>query len=546
MDLTVKQVSSLEKIRLTGIGNVKSFRRKTVVRGQFFSYQIAVSSSNSTKLNFKINSKLKKNISVYHVKNVIMDLATYEGADDDYLEKNSALMPDMLLPAENDQIKLNGDTAVIWINVKVPENIAAGEYTITTTLTAVNPFEETQVKQVLYLDVIDANIGEQQTLFTQWFYPDCIADIHNVSIYSKAHWSLIDKYITLACELGINTILTPIITPPLDTAEGHTRPCTQLVKIEKIGEKFDFDFTLLGKWITLCHKCGIQYFEMCQLFSQWGLKYAPNIRIKENGKEYYMFGWHTEANSEAYTDFLKQFLPALMAYLQKVGIKDRCFFHISDEPDTPDLEAYRAAYDIVKPLIDGRPILDAHSRYEFYENGLVDIPVTASNHIDEFFEHNVANQWVYYCCAQFKDVGNRFISMPSYRNRILGLQMYKYNVKGFLHWGYNFYNSQFSLEKINPYVTTSADKAFPSGDPFSVYPTIDGVTPSLRGFVFKEALSDIEVCRKLEEYIGREKVIELIDTAAGMNVTFANFPRNTTFIPDLIEQMEIEIKRHNT
>ena len=64
--------------------------------------------------------------------------------------------------------------------------------------------------------------------------------------------------------------------------------------------------------------------------------------------------------------------------------------------------------------------------------------------------------------------------------------------------------------------------------------------------MFKEALSDIEVCRKLEEYIGREKVIELIDTAAGMNVTFANYPRNTTFIPDLIEQMEIEIKRHNT
>ena len=124
--------------------------------------------------------------------------------------------------------------------------------------------------------------------------------------------------------------------------------------------------------------------------------------------------------------------------------------------------------------------------------------------------------------------------------------MYKYNVKGFLHWGYNFYNSQFSLEKINPYVTTSADKAFPSGDPFSVYPTADGVAASLRGFVFKEALSDIEVCRKLEEYIGRDKVIEMIDTAAGMNVTFADYPRNTTFIPHLIEQMELEIKRHNT
>ena len=123
--------------------------------------------------------------------------------------------------------------------------------------------------------------------------------------------------------------------------------------------------------------------------------------------------------------------------------------------------------------------------------------------------------------------------------------MYKHNVKGFLHWGYNFYNSNFSLEKINPYVTTSGDKTFPSGDPFSVYPTADGAAPSLRAVVFKEALQDVEVCRKLEEYIGREKVIAMIDTAAGMNVTFADYPRNADFIPDLIEQMEREIKHYN-
>lgn len=546
MSLTVKQVSCLEKIRPIGIGDAEELRRKTVMGGQCFSYQIAVSSSHTTTLNVTIDSPLKSGITVYHVKNVVVDFPTYEGADDDYLEKQPALMPDLLLPTDNTPIRLNGDTAALWITVKVPEDMAAGEYTITTTLTAADPSEAAPIEQVLYLDVIDTNIGKQQTLFTQWFHVDCIADVHNVSIYSQEHWSFIEKYLTLACDLGINTILTPIITPPLDTAEGHTRPCTQLVRIEKIGERFDFDFTLLGQWIALCQQCGIQHFEMCQLFSQWGLKYAPNIRVRENGEEYYLFGWHTHALSEAYTDFLKQFLPALMAYLEKAGVKDRCFFHISDEPHTAHLEAYRAAYDIVKPLIDGRPVLDALSTYEFYENGLVDIPATASNHMDAFLKHTVANQWVYYCCSQYKDVGNRFIAMPSYRNRILGLQMYKYNVKGFLHWGYNFYNSQFSLAKINPYVTTSADKAFPSGDPFSVYPTLDGVTPSLRGLVFKEALSDIEVCRKLEEYIGRDKVVEMIDTAAGMNVTFADYPRNTTFIPHLIEQMEIEIKRHNT
>ena len=234
----------------------------------------------------------------------------------------------------------------------------------------------------------------------------------------------------------------------------------------------------------------------------------------------------------------------LIDFFKAEGIKDRCWFHISDEQKTEHLEAYKYAYNIIKPLIDGCPTLDAISNYEFYENGLISYPVTASDHIDTFLENNAGNQWVYYCCAQYIGVGNRFLSMPSYRNRILGLQIYKYNVKGFLHWGYNFYYNQFSRKKINPYITTSCDKMFPSGDPFSVYPTDNGVIPSLRAVIFKEALNDIEICRTLEGYIGKEKVVEMIDKAAGMNLTFSDYPKGNDFIPNLIESMEKLIKEY--
>ena len=107
------------------------------------------------------------------------------------------------------------------------------------------------------------------------------------------------------------------------------------------------------------------------------------------------------------------------------------------------------------------------------------------------------------CYDLEKKVGNRFLAMPSYRNRILGLQLYKFDIEGFLQWGYNFYYAQLSRGLINPYLTTSSEKAFPAGDPFSVYPVKDGAAPSLRAVIFKEALNDVEVCRKLEQYIGK-------------------------------------------
>ena len=61
--------------------------------------------------------------------------------------------------------------------------------------------------------------------------------------------------------------------------------CTQLVKIEKNGDNYSFDFTLLKRWIELCKKNNMKYFEISHLFSQWGLKYAPNIKVSENGED---------------------------------------------------------------------------------------------------------------------------------------------------------------------------------------------------------------------------------------------------------------------
>ena len=112
----------------------------------------------------------------------------------------------------------------------------------------------------MVFDVIDVKIPDQKTYFTQWFHTDCIATAHNVAIYSEEHWDLIDKYMAMANELGINMILTPVITPPLDTGEGIKRPCTQLVKIEKKDNKYLFDFSLLKRWIAMAEKNNIKYF----------------------------------------------------------------------------------------------------------------------------------------------------------------------------------------------------------------------------------------------------------------------------------------------
>ena len=236
-------------------------------------------------------------------------------------------------------------------------------------------------------------------------------------------------------------------------------------------------------------------------------------------------------------------LPSLYRVIQDEGIAEKTFFHISDEPSATHLERYKFLKNKVKDILPDCVIIDALSKYEFYKEGVVDYPIPATNHISEFIDNNTANLWCYYCCSQAVDVSNRFMSMPSYRNRIIGLQFYKFNIKGFLHWGYNFYNSALSKKNINPFLTTDCIGTYPSGDAFSVYPGKDCAIESLRLLVFYDAIQDLRALKLLESYIGKEKVVELVENAANMEIRFDNYPHNKEFIIRLREKINNEIEK---
>src|SRR5699024_3497882 len=147
-------------------------------------------------------------------------------------------------------------------------------------------------------------------------------------------------------------------------------------------------------------------------------------------------------------------------------------------------------------------------------------PIPSTDHIEPFLEHHVPNLWTYYCCSQHREVSNRFFAFPSARNRIIGMQLYKFAIKGFLQWGYNFWFSQLSRKSIDPFHNTDAGYGFPSGDAFMVYPGENGPIESLRMEVFYEALQDLRAFQLLEKVIGKERVVELIEDGMDTPLTF--------------------------
>ncbi len=559
MSTTVKLLSSLEKVRNVDDLSADELTEVRLFKGEHLAFQVACFTEENTFLSVKAEVKECKGakavedaaieaalpIDIYTVRSVPMDYPAYENHDEDILTDVPGLMPDLLVPAGSSwSMKLNRTAGAWWLDLTVPKVFPEGDYAVRITVSATNgSWSEVQeeVRKELRLTVLPDTLPEQSVLFTEWFHVDCIAEKHHTGVYTDAHWEMIGKYMKAAVCNGINMILVPAFTPPLDTMRGTHRLMTQLVRIEKCGEAYRFDFALLDRYMDLALSRGIRFFEISHLFSQWGAEFAPNIEVTENGEKTMLFGWHTRSTSAEYLLFLTQYLDALTDHLFARGLLEKCWFHISDEPNKEALDMYRMLQKTVKPHLKGRPIMDALSDVEFSREGLIDCPVTATNHIEPFLSEGFENQWAYVCCGQHLKVGNRFLCMPQYRNRILGVQMFKFDIKGFLQWGFNFYRSQYSVYEIDPYLTTSADGAFPSGDAFIVYPGPDGPLYSMRGLVFKDALQDVDIFKLATEKLGRDHVLRLIDEEAGDAVRFDTYPRESGYVLRLIDRLKKEI-----
>ncbi len=510
---------SLEKVLPDTRPRPLTETRLPVFGGEVVSFQLAARAlregvGNGEVLPLRLEGPLADRVRLRRVELEPVLLASYGGTDDNYLTKSAAMLPDPLVPfaeGEAPTLRCVGDQwTSVWCDLALPADAPAGEQPLTAKVLA--PSGEELAAYTLTLCVQPLALPPQTLLHTEWFHADCLADYYQVPVWSEEHWRIVENFMRAAAAVGINMLLTPLFTPALDTAIGGERTTTQLVEVTLSQGEYTFDFARLDRWIDTCARCGITELEICHLFTQWGAAAAPKVMATVDGAQKRIFGWDTPAVGGAYTRFLEVFLPQLKAHLAGRGMLEHSWFHISDEPSEENMEQWNAARCSVAHLLEGCHLIDALSSFQLYEKGYIRTPVVSENHIEPFAAAQVPGLWTYYCCGQHTAVPNRFLAMPSARNRILGVLLYVYDLAGFLQWGFNFYNGVHSTCRVDPWRNADGLGTWPAGDPFLVYPAPDGTAiESLRAAVLREALQDLRLLRLAESRLGRQRVLTLVE-----------------------------------
>ncbi len=549
MEFLFKVIPSTEKCFLDEkIEDKKELTSLTMLKNERLDFQVAYAMKDndwhSTHLTLELESDIKEFITVYRVEQVPVTLPKSPYVPlDGYLRDEPGLYPDLLIPMK-DQYKLifaKDQLRSLYVSVENKEGLPAGDHKIVFKAMA---HDGCCAEAEMTIRVIDAALPKQSLIHTEWFHSDCLANYYDVEVFSEAHWSIVRNFLEEARETGVNMILTPVFTPPLDTYVGGERRTVQLVDVTVTDDGYKFGYEKLDRWVKMCLELGFEYFEISHLFTQWGCYHAPKIMATVKGEEKRIFGWETDSHGEEYTAFVRAFLTDFVAHVKELGVDQMCYYHISDEPYGEHLESYLKAKEAIIDIIGSYHQIDALSEYEFYESGAVKNPIPASDRIKPFLENKVPNLWVYYCVSQCYEVSNRFVSMPGARTRSISLPIFKYDIEGFLQWGFNFYNCQYSNYPINPFQDPCGEYFAPAGDAFVVYPGPKGVPyRSLHGVQFYQALTDLRALQYLSSLVGKERVMEIMEEGVSTPITFSEYPMDQEYYLNLRERVNAEIEK---
>lgn len=374
--------------------------------------------------------------------------------DIDGLNEIPGYVPDPLLD-ESTLLLPPGETHAFWITVQPPDAVAPGSYVLDVTVApegdapaavaSATPLIHQQVPVTVY----DVTLAPREGFhITHWFYTDALMDYYRTAGFDRAFWAIVPRYMADVAAHGLDTLYTPVFTPPLD---GVKRP-SQLLRVSRIGtDTYRFDWRDVKRYITLAQEAGITHFEWCHLFTQWGAGNAIRIYEGQGQDESLLWPANTSATAPMYRTFLSQFLPALYRFLQENDLLDRSFFHLSDEPHGEEhLVQYRKVRNLLGKLAPWMSVMDALSDIEFARQGLVDMPVASTRTVMDFVSEGIPC-WCYYCCGPRGTFINRLLDTPLSKIAMHGLLFYRWPFQGFLHWGYNYWYESQTRHLIDPY-----------------------------------------------------------------------------------------------
>ena len=403
----------------------------------------------------------------------------------DQLRPPPADYPDPLL--ESDAIDLPAGTAQpVWISVPIPTNCLPGVYKGRLTFQGGSVGTDFRVDQDLEVTVHRAVAGPAGLWVTEWFALHWPHMQINPQPESEESYALLRRYARNLAQHRHNVALIS----PLELATFSAG----------LDQKLQIDFSRFDRWVRIFREEGvigrIEGGHIGGRKAGWESEFVVTAKSIKNGV---VESAQVEPSSPAADQFYGQFFPALVAHLKAQGWLGMYLQHLADEPIAQNLESYRAMAALARKYAPELKIIEACHTKDLV--GSIDVWVPQLNYLRQDFEQYQERQkagdevWFYTCVFPQGEYANRFLEQPLIKTRLLHWINYRYGVTGYLHWGYNQWTAD------SPFTHTTRPHGgppyLPAGDPWIVYPGLNGPLDSVRFEAMRDGIADYALLASL-------------------------------------------------
>ncbi|GGZ24993.1 hypothetical protein GCM10007049_16810 [Echinicola pacifica] len=486
-----------------------------VARGEHASFQFVIrGNSGIEELRVQVSAPTNKGSELSDIKTGFVDFVrvgrTNPEPSRDILSSASGYFPDPIIFEESRDVPF-GTTQPIWITIAIPEGAATGNYEGQVKVSGLANGESFEKVMPFTVEVFKPIIEQSSLWVTNWFFLDrlhYLTESDQVEKYSQEYWDLTRVMAKTLADYRQNVAMIS----PLDHVEFSFQ-----------DGKWAFDFSNFNRMVKLFQEEGvIGRIEGGHFGSRIDGAWDGDFGLKVPEQSEDSFTLELQGLDQQGTKaFYSQFLPALWENITKMGWKEHYVQHIADEPIDSNADSYIEIAKFIKGILPEIIIIEACHTSRLA--GVIDIWVPQMNFLNEDMNFYKERQeqgeeaWFYTCLSPKGEYANRFIEQPLIKTRLLHWVNHKYEIPGYLHWGFNFWGSGEGIVTAeNPFEDTSgmivsSGNVLPGGDCWISYPGKGEIYPSIRLEAMRDGIVDYEL---LQRYAKRfpEEAKELVGT----------------------------------
>jgi hypothetical protein len=373
----------------------------------------------------------------------------------------------------------DSSTVVLRLELPVPANAREGAYLYRIRVRCGKVSRDLQFPVTVHRVAVPP-LERASTAYINWHSLDNICTSHGVEKWSEPFWKMLGRYAHLMAKGRQNAFW-------FIWGEYFT--------FDSTGNVLRFERARLERYIRLFEGEGLMTIHGAPLVGRRDWLGSTDMLLGVRAAD----GQEVHATSPRGKHMLREMGTRVVAMMKENRWEGRWLQGIFDEPTDEFLDRYRELVALFREMDPSIKILEATLTMSVAGDVNVWCPQVQEYQANRaFFDKRKAagdRVWVYTCLAPGGPWLNRLLDMERLRQVYIGWALAKYDLQGYLHWGFNHHTAKPFEELVRFHME---GQYLPAGDSHIVYPVKEGPLSSHRFEAHRIGMEDCEVFTQLK------------------------------------------------